>query len=63
MDAAPAKNGAAPAEAPAPNVEYVTVPVEKRVIYKWRADDGTMRYTDEENTPKDKRAKAERIVH
>ncbi len=54
---------AAPAEAAAPNVEYVTVPDEKRVVYKWRDDKGTMRYTDAENTPEDKRRSAQRIVH
>lgn len=49
--------------AAAPNVEYVSTPVEKRVIYKWRDENGNMRYTDADNTPADKKDSAERIVH
>lgn len=63
MKQSASKASAASVEAAAPNVEYVTVPEERRVVYKWRDDSGTMRYTDAENTPEDKRHSAERIVH
>lgn len=47
-----------------PNIEIVKAPPPvKRVIYKWRADSGEMRYTDLKNTPKDKRGLAEKIMH
>lgn len=47
-----------------PNIEIVKAPpLVKRVIYKWRADSGEMRYTDLKNTPEDKRGLAEKIMH
>lgn len=49
---------------PPTHVEIVkALPPKKQVIYKWRDDGGKMRYTDLDNTPENKRSRAEKIVH